>query len=322
VRERVRLPMTPSVSVVIPTYNGAAFMRETLGSVLAQTRPPQEILIVDDRSSDDIERVVAEIGHQTTIPIRFMRLPRNTGGPSAPLNVGIAAAQGEFIVTLDQDDLMRPRRIEVSLRALETHPSYDLAAGRFSIIGRAEGDTSAFWPTPQFSDLGNQYDPARTVNLLDSRTAFSALLMKTFTASASNFTFTKKVWETVGGFDEAVRTCSDTDFVLKTVVHGRMLVVNEILFDYRWRDTSTLHINPQDSYVEATLTRLRAAAAKPDWAGAQRRVLEQRAVYAATAALRKGDLSNLLVVVKTLRRAGSVGALLRHSLLRSRRMWC
>ncbi len=310
--------MTPAVSVVIPTYNGASFIRDAVLSALAQTRPPQEILLVDDGSTDETERVVASIASETHIPIRFTRLPRNTGGPSKPLNVGVASALGDFIVTLDQDDLMRPRRIELSLRALLTHPMCDLAIGHFSIIGFAERDVSPIWPTAQFADLAGHIDLTVDVCTLDSRAAFSALLIKTFSVSASNLSFTKRLWERVGGFDESIKICADLDFVLKAVMHGQMLVINETLLDYRWSQASAAHVNPSQTYLEATLARLRAAAARPDWAPEQRQVLEDAALYAAKAALAKGEMTDLLLVAKTLLKVGRVRNVLRHLAPRSR----
>src|SRR6267143_1896706 len=104
----VKAMMNPSVSVVISTYNGASFIGETLSSIFAQTIAPDEVLIVDDCSTDQIETVVAAIARQSSTPIRFARLPQRTGSPSRPLNVGISKAKGEVIITLDQDDLMRP----------------------------------------------------------------------------------------------------------------------------------------------------------------------------------------------------------------------
>src|SRR5215831_784243 len=145
--------MNPSVSVVIPAYNGASFIRETLSAIFAQTHPPDEVLIVDDCSTEQIESLVASITCESVTPIRFTRLPRNTGTPSRPLNVGISNAKSEYILTLDQDDLMRPRRVEASLNALSAFPESGFAIGRFSILGFEEGDVGKVWPTTQFSDI-------------------------------------------------------------------------------------------------------------------------------------------------------------------------
>lgn len=93
-----------TVSVVIPTYNGARFIRDALESVFAQTQLPDEIIVVDDGSTDDTVEVVKQMTKESPHPVRLIKMTHNSGGPAAPINTGIAAAIGEFIAVLDQDD--------------------------------------------------------------------------------------------------------------------------------------------------------------------------------------------------------------------------
>lgn len=304
--------MNPSVSVVIPTYNGASFIEETLSAIFAQTHAPDEVLIVDDCSTDQIESVVASIAVQSLTPIRFTRLPRNTGTPSKPLNVGISNAKSEYILTLDQDDLMRPRRVEASLNALSAFPKSDFAIGRFSILGFEEGDVGKVWPTTQFSDICDYIDPAAEFSLLDSKAAFAALLLKNFAGSTSNFCFRKTLWERIGGFDESIKTCVDLDFILRVVLESSIVIINEVLFDYRWRESSLNHANTRKTDLELTKVRLSAASIRPEWAGEQRLVLEDCAVHAAKLALKHGDLPGLSSILKTLLTSVEFGPLLKR----------
>ncbi len=306
--------MNSSVSVVISTYNGASFIGETLSAIFAQTRRPDEVLIVDDASTDEIESVVASLAREAPTPVRFERLPQNAGSPSKPLNVGISKAIGEFVLTLDQDDLMRPRRVEASLKALRAFPNAGFATGRFSILGFAEGDLKKIWPTTQFSDISDHIDPAAEFSLLDSKPAFAALLVKNFAGSASNFCFTKSLWEKIGGFDETIKTCSDLDFILRVVLETPIVIINEVLFDYRWRESSLNHSDARKTDLELTQVRLLAASARPDWAGEQRLVLEDSAVHAAGVALKSGDLPELISVLNTLLKNGEFGTLLKRKL--------
>ena len=306
--------MNPSVSVVISTYNGAAFIGETLSSIFAQTHLPDEVLIVDDCSTDQTESVVSSFARESPIPIRFERLQQNTGNPSRPLNVGISNAAGEFILTLDQDDLMRPHRVEASLKAMQAFPNSAFAIGRFSILGFEEGDVRKVWPTSQFSDISSYIDPVAEFSLLDSRVAFAALLMKNFAGSTSNFCFTKKLWEKIGGFDESIKTCSDLDFILRVVVETPIVIINEVLLDYRWREASLNHTNARKTDMELTKVRLLAASAKPDWAGEQRLVLEDSAVHTAKLALKRGDFPEAITVLNTLWKNGQVGTLLKRKI--------
>src|SRR5262249_31104546 len=77
-----------TVSVIIPTYNGSAFLLDCLSSVFRQTQPPDEIIVVDDCSKDGTASMVAALARDSPVPLRVIPLVRNSGGPSRPLNVG------------------------------------------------------------------------------------------------------------------------------------------------------------------------------------------------------------------------------------------
>lgn len=101
-----------SVSVVIPCYNAAAFLRETLESVFRQTYAPKEIIVIDDGSTDGSAGVAAAFGEQVTV-----RRQENFG-ESVARNHGIAAARGEWIAFLDADDLWQPEKLERQIGAV------------------------------------------------------------------------------------------------------------------------------------------------------------------------------------------------------------
>jgi succinoglycan biosynthesis protein ExoO len=98
-----------SVSVIIPAYNAEAFVGRAIASAIAQTRPPIEILIVDDCSTDGT-RAVLEAAARDHPLIKVIAMPRN-GGPSVARNAGIAAAQGDWLAILDADDAYAPERL-------------------------------------------------------------------------------------------------------------------------------------------------------------------------------------------------------------------
>ncbi|MBX3703129.1 MAG: glycosyltransferase family 2 protein, partial [Steroidobacteraceae bacterium] len=90
------------VSVVIPTYNRAAYIRQAIDSVLQQTMTDFEIIVVDDGSTDDTREVVAGYGER----IRYLRTAN--GGPARARNAGMAEARGQYIAWLDSDDTYHP----------------------------------------------------------------------------------------------------------------------------------------------------------------------------------------------------------------------
>lgn len=112
--------VAPLVSVVIPSFNAAHYIGRTLDSVLRQSHGNLEVIIVDDKSTDDTVRIVGELADRDP-RIRLIRLPRNHGAPAAPRNAGVDAARGDWVAFLDADDLWHPRKLEVQMRALEEH---------------------------------------------------------------------------------------------------------------------------------------------------------------------------------------------------------
>ncbi len=111
---------TELVSVVIPCFNAAQFVDKTIESVLAQTHANFELIVVDDKSTDDSVRVVQSYV-RTDPRVKLIQMPRNAGAPAAPRNAGVAIAQGEWVAFLDADDIWHPRKLEMQMRALAEH---------------------------------------------------------------------------------------------------------------------------------------------------------------------------------------------------------
>ena len=125
-------PRSNSISVIIPTYNRAEMLREALESVFSQTHPVSEIIVVDDGSTDQTDKMLAEFGGR----IRTIRIAQS--GISVARNTGIDAANGEFIAFLDNDDLWLPEKIEKHLDFATQHPGLVLTytdAAQFNTDG-------------------------------------------------------------------------------------------------------------------------------------------------------------------------------------------
>lgn len=300
------------MSVVIPTYNGSALVGRALASVLAQTRRPDEVVVVDDRSDDHTAAVAEAIGATSAVPIRVLRLTRNSGGPARPLNVGIASAQGDVIAVLEQDDAMRPRRIERLLQALEAVPESSVVVGRVAIDGRSPGDLTPIWPVPQFAGVVELDDDSRPVVPVEPAAAFRGLLRRNFAVSNSNLGFRKHVWRDIHGFNERIRTCTDLDYMLKAVRVGTVAVINEVVLDYHWRPDSLNRSKCDATMTELALVRLAAASAKPEWAGEDLDELAAAALSLITAALRRGDVAEACRVVIGVTGSRSTAPVLRH----------
>ncbi len=121
------------VSTIIPVYNRPAMLREAVGSVLAQTHRPIEIIIVDDGSTDNTPRAGQSLAEERAEEIRFIR--KANRGPGPAREAGRQLARGEFIQYLDSDDLLRPRKFEVQIAALRANPECDVAYGITRLVG-------------------------------------------------------------------------------------------------------------------------------------------------------------------------------------------
>jgi hypothetical protein len=107
------------------------------------------------------------------------------------------------------------------------------------------------------------------------------------------------MWTSIGHFDEKINTCIDLDYMLRATSAGPMVVINELIFEYRWDPSSLQRRNLTRSLLESTMVRLRAASQKPDWAAEEIDALRHSALILANASIRKGDFSGVRAIAET-----------------------
>lgn len=116
------------ISVIIPSYNRAPILERAIQSVLIQKGPPFEIIVVDDGSTDETEKVVHNLfrlaGNTRPLPLKFVA--QENRGVSAARNTGIYHSKGEWLAFLDSDDEWLPGKLEAQTRFFETHPEYQI----------------------------------------------------------------------------------------------------------------------------------------------------------------------------------------------------
>lgn len=196
----------PTVTALIPVYNREKLVVEALDSALQQTRPPDEILVVDDGSTDDTGKVVLKYGD------RLRYLHQRNSGPAAARNHGIRAARGDFIALLDSDDLWAKDRLERQLAALARHPELDVV---FGLEARFADD--------RVLQARSILDPD-VLACLESidcvvPEAFSLLLKENFLPT-STVLFRRRCVERIGLIDESLRQAEDYDFWLRFALSG------------------------------------------------------------------------------------------------------
>ncbi len=202
---------TPTVSVVMAAYNGAAFIRDTIDSVLAQTMDDFEIVVADDCSKDDTLGVLATIDDPR---LRVVRARRN-GGPAAARTLAMAHARGRYVAGLDQDDICRPERLAKQLAYLDSHPDVVLVA---TTIEMFEGETTRRDPYPDLVDPGEIDWTMWLLNPL----AWSTVLMRGAAARAL-----------VPFERDDYRFAEDFDLYARIRAHGRIGRIAEPLVRYR-----------------------------------------------------------------------------------------
>ncbi len=237
----------PTVSVIIPTYNRGALLVEAVESALAQRRPPDEILVVDDGSRDDTAARMAAYGER----VRYVR--QANAGPSAARNHGFRLARGEYLALLDSDDLWTPDRLERQLEVLQRHPDTDVVFGREVLFGAGQPDRD--W---------NLHDPevrrvlAQTAGPLDP---VLPLLIRENVVPTSTALFRRALLDRAGGIDESLRQAEDWDLWLRFALAGaRFAHVPSPLCRRRMHDSNLIH--DKEARMSATLRVLERHLAK------------------------------------------------------------
>ena len=147
----------PDFSVIIAVYNGGATLARAIDSVLAQSYPPQEVIIVDDGSTDNTAAVARRYGNS----VRYVY--QDNAGVSAARNAGVRIARGEWLAFLDADDWYYPERLHWHADWIRRDPGLDFLTGDFeyrrpdgSLIGRSMEKTAAGQALLQLANGGSE----------------------------------------------------------------------------------------------------------------------------------------------------------------------
>jgi len=148
----------PRVSVVMPIYNGAVFLAASIDSVLAQTLEDFELILVDDGSTDDTGRIIAEYAARDP---RIRTITKRNSGISDTLNQGLTVARGDWVARLDSDDLMLPERLERQLAFVAADPGLIAAGSYYEIIDAAGRSHGSRMPLPRSREELERFFAAR-----------------------------------------------------------------------------------------------------------------------------------------------------------------
>ncbi len=223
------------VSVIVPFFNAERYLAQCLDSVLAQTRPPVEVLAMDDGSTDRSGEIARTYGER--VQYHF----HENAGPGATRNRGIQLARGDFVAFLDADDLWMPDKIERQLRAFAREPELDLVFGHME----------------QFHSEDLSPEDAR--RLVCDRTPQASTLISCLLARRS-------VFERVGLLDPRTRT-DFVDWYLRACEGGvRTTILPEVVARRRLHLSNLSRTTPDSRreylrHLKASLDRRRTVAA-------------------------------------------------------------
>ncbi len=206
------IPDLPSVSVVIPTCDRPGFLRQALASVAAQEHRPQEVVVVED--GDGAECVAGEWG---SLPLRLIKGPRR--GPGAARNEGVAAAKGEVIAFLDDDDLWRAEKLAWQLGWLAKQPRLGLLGTE--VVRMRE----SAWAGPR---LGRRPGRLRAVGRM--------ALLKANRFAASSVVVRRECLERCDGFEESLTLAQDWDMWVRISERWEVAILPSALTCYRLHD--------------------------------------------------------------------------------------
>lgn len=230
--------MEPLVSVCIPAYNNAAYIKETIDSILDQTWKNLELVICDDKSKDNTVEVIESIKDDR---IKLYKNEKNLG-MSGNWNNCLSKCTGEYIKLICADDMLAKDCLEKEVKALIDNPTAVLA----------ESDTQLF-------DLNGKpkgfYKRYKASGLTDGRTiARAGFFIKNYFGAPLANTFRKSTLEKVGGFDTWYTYILDYDFWVQLACIGDVYIIHEPLNYFRVRnDSNTGEVmagDKTDAYVD------------------------------------------------------------------------
>jgi glycosyltransferase involved in cell wall biosynthesis len=208
-------------SIIITSHSQAKFIGNAIDSALAQAYPDKEIVVIDDASSDGSQEILEKYGEA----IRLIKLVKNVGASRAR-NVGIAMAEGDFLVFLDGDDVLLPRALDIYRKVLELKRPHIILSRMLWFEGQIPNSSSE--GTPENIDV----------------VAYDSLLEKDrpYRASASALVISRDVFTEVQGWTNEIFPMEDLDVLIKLLSSGLTVqILAPATVGYRIHAANTIH---------------------------------------------------------------------------------
>lgn len=283
-------------SVLIPTHNSANYLEETLASLRKQTFGNFEVVIIDDRSSDETPaiaaRLISEMGLTGSVTVRPNHVP---GGASGCRNIALGKARGEWVAFLDSDDLFAPNKLECVSLAIQTCPT-EIAAlyhksSQFDDVTRTVvGEVSG----------GGRSDQPQSL--------LERLLTGNFLATCG-MVLRRNLLTSLGGFDTTLNGVEDWWLVIRVSLLTPWLFLDDTLANIRLRPVSLMRNQPFNHYVKQHVALFAAARRSGELSESQlktfrRYLLGQHTLFFAGRARSRSGFKDLLPGILLMGREG------------------
>lgn len=228
--------MEPLVSVCIPAYNNAGYIKDTVESILQQTYRNIELIVVDDNSTDDTVAVLESISDER---LKLYRNEHNLG-MAGNWNRCLSLATGEFVKLICADDMIDRNAIELEAQAMQEHPTVNLVESDTRLVDINGKKTGAF---KRYYKSG----------LVDGRKlAHTSLIIQDFYGAPVNNLIRRSALEKEGGFDPSFTYILDFDLWVKLSLSGDVYIIHKLLNSFRIRNDSNTGVligEKRDVYV-------------------------------------------------------------------------
>ncbi|MFK4809722.1 glycosyltransferase [Devosia sp. ZW T5_3] len=264
------------ISVIVTTYNHARYLRDAIESIRGQSHPADEIIVVDDGSSDHPETVTAEF-----TGVELIRQANQ--GLSAARNTGLRAARGRYILFLDADDRLTEIALDTLLRRIKAHPGCGFVYGAYRQFGTEP-------------DWSKEYTLRPT-----GRDPYQTLLTQNCIRMHGTVLYRRELLAAIGGFDTTLPACEDYDVYLRMAQKHGVSCGPEVLAEYRQHGSNmSSDLARMNKAVHLVLNKQKAIAdTNQHWKAARQRGLRYWFDYYGTA-----QLGRLKAAVRSGRQVG------------------
>lgn len=221
-----------SVSVVVPSYNQGTYIINCLNSIIAQTKKPFEIIVADDHSTDNTEKIIKSYlkkSNKAATLVKFIRHKKNLGSYNFTYNTGVKNAKGDYIIIVSADDWLDTTILELESKVLDKYPRVAMVYSQsISVIGGEK--------------ILTVHKPAGKNSYVARANDFELLLTNGDFIPSINALVRKKVYQKVGLFDTNLRYMADYEMWIRIAQNYPLAYLAKPLTFYRVHGKN-MHLN-------------------------------------------------------------------------------